>query len=60
MFMRHLTPKELRERNEAIMFRLLPHPTVLTCVAFVGTLIETKQLRAALKEAQYVWKRFKS
>ncbi len=53
---RRLTPKELRERNEEVMFRLLPHRIVLACVAFVGVLAEKKQFRPALKEARRAWR----
>lgn len=53
--MRRLTPEEIRRRNKAVMFNLIPMRLVLAGVAFAGSLRE-KGFCGAYKEARLAWK----
>ena len=48
--------RQWREWIESVVSRILLNPIGATGVAFVGELIQKKNLRAALKEARYVWR----
>lgn len=53
--MRRLTPEEIRRRNKAVMFRLIPVRLVLAGGTFLMALRE-KGFCGAVKEARASWK----
>lgn len=53
--MRRLTPEEIRRRNKAVMFDLIPVRLVLAGGTFIMALRE-KGLCGAYKEARTMWK----
>lgn len=54
--MRRLTPEEIRRRNKAVMFDLMPMRLVLAGVTFIMALREKRSLCGAYKEARLMWK----
>ena len=53
--MRRLSPDEIRRRNKAVMFDLIPARLLLAGVTFVMAL-RPKGLCGAYKEARDLWK----
>ncbi len=53
---RPLSPEEVRERQEKLVFDVLDIRIFLAGVAFIGTLLEKKRFCAALKEARHMWR----
>ena len=48
--------KQKRERKESFIAYLITHPIFSVSIAFIGTMFQKKNFRAALKEARYVWR----
>ena len=54
--MRRLTPEEIRRRNKAVMFDLIPIRLLMAGGTFIMALRDKRGLCGAYKEARSAWK----